>query len=467
MTTGNTPPRAFKLALELDDVPAKKDYTPALVTGPNGFAERQASVLADDKAAKAMSAATGSRDLLDPIFQFGTELNQLGLKNASKFRADWEAMPTVEDVMSSTIAAVADQKRRDYETDSGSISFNRETAEMTIHGGDGGPIPLTSDAMRALALRLQMGNGTGQCLTNGVTPPESVAWLLNSHVGKQNLARIVTPAEATNVTELVFRTWRVEGRRAAFATVSPGYTAFDADQIAQCVTVAMQKAGIKGARGQGEIRGAKSFFEIHYHSNLPATGYSAGEIFSVVTRVQSHDGGGGSATVQNMVQRNRCKNLYTLDTVAMQIDSIRHSGGVEKFAGLVYKSALDAFDHARHFIEKWGFAQNDVLTLDAARGKTPETLVRAVVSGLADRKGSVIGKRAVDSIVSHYFASDATDRAQGGVVSRSGIADAISRYAHHDVSDRWSAAALEDAAGRLTWSDTPINRYASVSVLNG
>jgi hypothetical protein len=285
---------------------------------------------------------------------------------------------------------------------------------------------------------------------------------------KAHEAEVVTAlaeqAELPEAKGIVLRTREVpESGREVYAAVSGGYAAFDADKVARALNLAMPD----GAKMRVEYDGFRSRFDVLFHSTVAPADFVAGEFFRAGITIRTDDTGGGSLRGQTFVEQNLCLNLIIIDKAVQPLFVLRHLGSVEKLAEKFREGLGAAQDTLAHFLTAWGFARKDDLVVDAAaRGEfedmdpTDAGLISVsdyftgFANGLIERELVPLRARggATARDLRRMFVDDTSSDGPGsGRVTRAGVVNALTRYAHRVEVDPFRAAETERAAAALLW----------------
>jgi hypothetical protein len=243
----------------------------------------------------------------------------------------------------------------------------------------------------------------------------------------------------------------MDGTPEIFAFVSRDYTPFDVDEIAEVIA---EHEISRVAKADIVYDGARMLVDLTFHSDIAVEDYVVGEIFKAGARISTADTGRAAMHVAGYVVRARCVNLSTT-TGIQKMSRNRHIGDREAL-----QRALDVgLTKANAAIEPFKLAWNKALREDIAlpKGVEFEQGLVGIVKALSER--TVIQKADIAGIVKRYTQDEVT----GQSLTRAGVVNAITSYAHRDVADRWSAAALEAAAGTLTFESRPL-QYVHVNV---
>lgn len=421
----------------------------------------------------------------DPVYERGSRVNETGVANARRSRIDHEQKPLVIDATTDLIARIRAERRRDVVVNAGNIGMSDDGRIVVTGGKVGGAdiddvaVAVNRSAFKSLVNRL------------GYAGADYLARLpIKARAANVNMWRSVISgsdpelaAEAQQIAaalgrsavgdaeecKLRLRTKR-DGTEEAFAVVSPSYTSFDADLIADavrrtCMTTPTMSTSLDGetfqadlsqARGRLTYDGTKTRMEVMFHSDIRPEVYVAGEFFKAGVLIRTDDTGGGSCKVVPVVWQNRCLNLIILEAVKGEEISILHLGDIasrtKKFEAAFQKSLRSI----AHFLKAWGNAcrENVLEATGRAFANVPSSVDAALpglFNGILEQKLVAIpGKRreVVNALVEQWRADDSGAKVHG--LTRASLVNAFTRYAHTiQMDDPWAEDEIERDAGRL------------------
>ena len=405
-----------------------------------------------------------------PVYALGTVVNQTGVDNARRSRIDHEQQPLVGDYCAAFVGRILAEKRRDVTRESRSVTMNREdgTLDVAYPGWTG--LPISPEAFRSFTLR---------CGYKGADYLAACPFDLRAHnVNEQALligareAKTLRAWEATpendrgrkpEPQEVVFRLRNdADGKPEIFAVVSPGYTAFDVDKVAQAFAEAVPSEDANPPRGTVAYDGTRARFTAQFHSTVAPEHYVAGEVFRAGIHVSTDDTGRGGIRVRASIWQNRCRNLIILSESFLDLGVIRHVGSVQDLAKRFRALLAKAYGVLEPFRKEWAKAcEEDVQeTLRTVDGTLPISTTEAaagVFRGLLATKQVKIPGR-IEEIVADLvklWEGDDSSAKMIHALSRAGVMNALTAYAHErldftalEVQDDLQAAAGELLVGR-------------------
>jgi len=240
------------------------------------------------------------------------------------------------------------------------------------------------------------------------------------------------------------RVARSTGR--AFAVVSPSYGQFDGDLVLEALLAALPRGARvnvdydpEAARGRVEI--------VTLQEERPVVG----EPFKTSFSVGWDDTGGGSVWGDGGLFSARCLNLTRIYTSAGSF-RMRHAGSVGRLARR-FRQEFDRIARVvSQFSQAYGHAAAEELT-NAERIEGTEFL-QGIYRSLMQRDLVPVKGRREDAVKELAIQALADENHAG--LTRAGVANGITRYAHRVNQDPWMRDELETAAGRLLWAPKPV-----------
>ncbi len=405
------------------------------------------------------------------VYRRGTRVIDLGVENARIERQKHDALPDVAEACARFEALIASEKRHDHVFDVASLRLSNDGCLATPRGGQPGVGPrtaLTEHAFASLVAVHHSGIGGAGYLARCWPELRAInvnRWL--ARFGASEIAiRNALPPEKVATWEP--RRVKMRFRNAApskgpvpappiecFGVVTPSYTAFDVDKIAQAVALAMPKQ----AKCDVTYDGRRATVDIRFPSTVKPEHYVAGEFFRAGIRVRTDDTGGGSILVSSTIWQNLCLNLIIIDRQDNGLARIRHVGSVDALAKKLSDALAAGKESLAHFLTAWGYASEEKIAwskLDAdADVEKPssmkiEDLLPGIFNGLMERELVPVRGRRAD-VIQGMVTAWGEDRSAAAGPTRAAIVNAVTRYAHEGQDDPWYEDELERAAGRLLY----------------
>lgn len=248
-----------------------------------------------------------------------------------------------------------------------------------------------------------------------------------------------TPPGGMEEPDVVVRVQRGRGDL-AYAVVSPSYAAFDGDKIVE----ALLRSAPRGSRvnvdyDPDQARGKIEIVTLQEETPV------VGEPFRTSFTVGWDDTGSGSIWGDGGLFSVRCLNLTRIYSSAGRF-RIRHAGNVRRLAD-EFRRRFDRIAAVVHgFARDYGYAAEDTLTNDE-RIEGREFL-RGIYRSLLQRPDLLPVRGRKTEAVVELAAQAELDENKAGI-TRAGIANGITRYAHRVNQDPWVRDDLERAAGRI------------------
>lgn len=428
------------------------ERTPLPIRGQTIDTEGQLRSMFDDAAAR-QNGFSPRR----PLYARGTMVVGLGVENAREARADHDKMPSVDAACDGFLADFAKEQRRDVNIEKPSVRMDKD-GRLAIYNER---LPVSERAFGSFCWR--MGFGGGDYLSR--CWPELRAINVNrwaDSFAKAELAKLAEwqtkgrqgDAPTPDVLSLRTRKAAKSEAREVYGVVSDSYTPFDADKVAQALRLAMPE----DAKLRVQYDGFRSRFDVLFHTTVQPEKFVAGEFFRAGITIRTDDTGGGSLRGSSFVEQNLCLNLIILDKATQPLFAIRHMGSVERLAQ-EFREGLDrAKETLASFLAQWGYAKEDDLVAAAvARGEL-ETLIpvteaiEGLFNGVIERDLVPLRARRTETLSDlsrMYFDDTSSDGPTAGRITRAGLVNAFTRYAHVVEEDPWKGAEIERTASAL------------------
>jgi hypothetical protein len=426
------------------------------------------------------------------VYERGSRVNETGVANARRSRIEHDAKPLVVDAATDLIAQIRSENRQIAVVPSGNIGMD-EQGRVVLSGAQIGKmnvgelaVPMSRSAFGSMVSRLGIGGADylsrlpAKARAANVNLWRSIISGSDPEMAGEatQIAESIGREPAGTAEECAFRLRVRDGKGEAFAVVSPEYTPFDADIIADAIrrtcltaqpmtTIANGQnfvADLSKARGRMTYDGAKSRFEVMFHSDIQPEGYVAGEFFKAGVLIRTDDTGSGACKVVPVIWQNLCLNLIILDVQRGDEVSIRHVGSVAKLTQQFEKAFMRSLDKIGHFLKAWGYAckENLLATTQRAYAKRPareDAALPGLFNGMLQTGlVSIPGKRreVVGELVNQWHLDNSSAKVHG--LTRASLVNALTRYAHTvQMDDPWAEDEIQREAGRLLFKkDEPI-----------
>lgn len=409
MPYGNAP------AADLASFQAAIDNTPAEapVKGGEISTVARARIAADEAAAEAAGFA-----LPPPIFAAGTRVVDIGDRNFVAERNAVESLPLYHDAHQHVVAEIRCESRRDVEVPMANLRADEKGLIRRVGHENKPGLLLEPRAFSAFCTRA--GFGKGAAYLRDLCGPELRAHNLNFQflgmaAGTGPQAKLRTRLDA-------------RGKRSIFATVSPGYTAYDADQFLRDAAPALADAHAEIVYNPADCSLRADAFWLPDH----VVDLAAGDVFKAGVRLRTSDDGSGSIRVEAVLFRNRCLNLIIIGQASVETVRQRHVGNAARISEAVQAGVAEAREKIGHFLGQWGKARTITVDFEEELATTVNGAIKAGVPRTA-------GERLKAAIATSY----AKEPGQSTVAD---VTNAITRAAHEETWNQTQRDTLESYA---------------------
>ena len=426
------------------------------------------------------------------VYERGSRVDSTGVANARASRINHDTKPLVVDAATDLIGRIRAENRHIAVVQSGKIGMHEDGRlalfGARVDGRDVGDMSVLPSRQAFGSMLSRLGIGGAEYLARLPAKARAANVNLWSSIISGRDEAMATEATrlalaagrepAGSAEACAFRVRTRGGSDEAFAVVSPEYAPFDADVIADairrtCVSAPTMTTQIDGhsftadlskARGRMTYDGAKSRFEVMFHSDIQPEHFVAGEFFKAGVMVRTDDTGAGACKVVPVVWQNLCLNLIILDVAKGDEVAIRHVGSLAKLTAQFEKAFSKSLDKIGHFIKAWGYGcRENVLTATRrAYAKCPvseEKALPGLFNGMLQTGLVAIpGRRKdiVNELVQQWRLDTSSAKREG--LTRASLVNALTRYAHTiTMDDPWAEDEIQRDAGRLLFKrDEPI-----------
>ncbi len=393
-----------------------------------------------------------------PMFDRGTAIDSSHAGSAARrSRIAFDAQPTVTECCEAFMTRITNERRHDVEVKAtdlrlskdGSLAMRRERKRFA----------LSPHAFKTLVTRTGIG-GAGylsKCW------PELRAhnfnqWMTRIFDEEQEKRAASVAAQALNPKIKLFESRQLVLRtrdnansvaREVFGVVTPSYTTFDVDRIAQALALAAPEE----ARGAVSYNGRGARFDVLFRTTRQPDEFVSGEFFRAGAAIRTDDTGSGSILIRAFVNQHLCNNMIMIDRCAKDVIRLQHRGSVDQLAAR-FRNGFDlALQKLDHFLVAWDYAkEEDVIARSQATttDTIPTTVDEALpgfFNGILDRELVPVrgkAKQVVPVLVEMWREDTSSD---AGRCSRAAIVNAFTRYAHviesNDRTDEIQTAASQ------------------------
>ncbi len=447
--TDDPPTSAPRTSLSLVTTPAApaaivtSDVTPHTPVVANNEADRHTVGFVDlEGKARAMLQADQMRLLNHPVantkWPIGYTVDETGVANARKFRAEVDDMPIYHEALGQLIGIVKAEDRHDLVGKVRDIRANPDGTWVTtgefkeICGTDpetqqpivklypagfvvkpeelalidfaadikaalppGSPLP--DQLSRALIssppmLRAQIVNFWQEFnpADHGISPPMKLI------PGTFDKGDQLVPVEHTDKVRKI-RTRKINGETTAYATVGEEFPPIDVDMVAAianyaCLEITKASPGAD-LRARADYDGRNVRITIISHSTVDPRLYVAGEVFRASAFLGTDDTGGGAIWGYGALDRNLCRNLIILQSSKAGAFRIEHRGrDMKAIIRELVEGVKNAFASVAVFADLWSTACEDALYLPQGVTEAPK-VIREAAEVFALNAAALVTKR--------------------------------------------------------------------------
>jgi hypothetical protein len=202
-----------------------------------------------------------------------------------------------------------------------------------------------------------------------------------------------------------------DGRRVAFATVTPAYAPVDTDRVLDAALPALADA-----RAEITYDGTGARATALWMPDA-VVDLAAGDVFKAGVRIETDDTGRGRVRVSAVVFRNRCLNLIIIGESSVETVSAVHKGDPDAILKRVADGVEAARESVADFLDAWGHARTVMVD--------PLVLIRKIVE---ERKLVPRGERDRDAVFGALLS--AFHKEPGDTLAD--VSNAFSRSAHEN-----------------------------------
>ena len=406
---------------------------PPVMTGQIDTVGRERAQARID-AAKALGVALPSSKADGLFYDLGTLVDEHAW--ASERKA-FEELPTGEAKLPEVAAAIRAEDRQDHTFNAWDLRMSKRTGKL------GDPDPLASTERAWLPTKRGFQGFTTRAGIGAIPehwPTDIKAGAVNDLCRRFQTERPRQLLTGDQDPVVVLRVQKSRGK--IFACVSPTYGAFDGDLVLESLLSALPRGSRvnvdydpDAARGRVEI--------VTLQEERPVVG----EPFRTSFTVGWDDTGGGSIWGDGGLFSARCLNLTRIFTSTGTF-RIRHAGDVKKLARRFRCEFERVSKVVTQLSKAYGHAAGEELT-NAERIEGTEFLQGVYRSLLQRDLVPVRGRR--EEVVKGLAIQALADE-NGAGMTRAGIVNGITRYAHRVNEDAWQRDEIERAAGKILWS---------------
>ena len=241
---------------------------------------------------------------------------------------------------------------------------------------------------------------------------------------------------------LKLRTRETNGKRSLFATVSPGYTVVDANEIAKMVG---------GSRALDDSRAHVYYnpkstnvqVDCIWMPNERPRNLAAGDFFKAGFRFRTNDSGAGSLKGGGIVYRNLCLNLLIVAQDYAPMVQLRHWGDMAQIETELIGATRKVREGMSAILDDWGVLANTLIDDVEMWGQTFPCVEDALVWAVENEKiGKNISSKVLQENLLNGYKFEQGD-------TPAALINAMTRAAWEGKFSESERAQLESEAGKL------------------
>lgn len=382
-------------------------------------------------------------------YKRGTAVVDLGYENLQAARVVWDEKPDAFVAATQLVEQIKREGREDHVIHLDTMRMNEAGLLQTNQG----EFALEEHALKQLLTASQFGtkgnmeHADGPLFPRGfhtmrALDPDVRAYVFNEHMKRHSIVG----------KGVKLRTRSNGSVRSVFGVVSPTYTDYDADKVAQIIADSVADMPYKADLQYNS--GTTNFtMDITMHAPGNLTDFSAGDLYEVGFRFKSNDRGGGSINGSAIAFWNECLNMIILHSEKAEIMRAIHKGDMAAKMEAIREGIAKGRPAMERFAKDWGIlsetpintflTEEDVEKYSIPGHMEPDAalLIRKMV--VDGKIGDGLGR---DAIVQMMLASYDD---QGGGETAQDFINAVTRTAHQHLVDDCARDVLEREAGLL------------------
>jgi hypothetical protein len=358
-------------------------------------------------------------------------------------RQAFEALPLGEEILPKVRDAIRAENRQDFAFDAWDVRMSKTTGKLGDPKDPSKAWLPTQTGFDSFTHRAGIGKIGAHWPTDIKAATMNALCQRFQDLSKE-AAKTAKPEERVEDPRVVLRVQQARGK--VFAAVSEAYAKFDGDLVLEALMSALPKgARVTVNYDPDQARGRAEIITLQEEKPVVA------EPFKQSFTIGWSDAGKSAVWGDGGLFSARCLNLTRIWTSVGSF-SVRHVGSVERLT----KKFTEEFERIAAvlgmFSKAYGNAASEELT-NAERIEGTEFLQGIYRSLLQRDLVPVKGKR---EEASAQLAMQAMADENHAGMTRAGIANGITRYAHQVNQDPWVRDELETAAGRILWMPKPV-----------
>jgi len=398
-------------------------------------------------------------------FPVGTPLYQSGKDEAKRLLREIEALPKALTALPDLVNKVKSESRRDVII-ADVTSVKMDPTGAFILPGEDNPVRPTKRGIQAIQadLGISVVDSLQSAKARFKDPSQAIAgiaagwnaWADNVQSERGEKDKVPTRLARVRNNE--------EGKSVLYAFVSDSYAnEIHAGDIAQHVMDMLDSLNLDPACGI-QYSGDKVQIDLILPTPVDPGEFHVGECWKIQIRVRSDDTGGGSLRVCTGLNFARCRNFSVSVTEHSEMNR-RHIGDSAILARELRGAIASAHERVQPLIKAWNASVGDDLiaslpmtsparsmTLEEAfPGFARSLLATPELVAVLPRKGGATA----NAIAKAWSLDDGPGGPSSGLITRGGLINAFTRYAHTE-SDPWAQDAIERVASGYLQADRAI-----------
>ena len=382
-----------------------------------------------------------------PVYAKGTRVIDYGDNRFAELRSEWETLPEAAKAWEGLAKAVEGEDRVDLPIRAADLAMD-DDGKLVVPGY--GNITVEKRGFANLLSKFRMeasedygieSHGGKAARGNQVFPSAAPVMArmepdLRAHVFNK------MSGETDPELMLKLRTRETNGKRSLFATVSPGYTVVDANEIAKMVG---------GSRALDDSRAHVYYnpkstnvqVDCIWMPNERPRNLAAGDFFKAGFRFRTNDSGAGSLKGGGIVYRNLCLNLLIVAQDYAPMVQLRHWGDMAQIETELIGATRKVREGMSAILDDWGVLANTLIDDVEMWGQTFPCVEDALVWAVENEKiGKNISSKVLQENLLNGYKFEQGD-------TPAALINAMTRAAWEGKFSESERAQLESEAGKL------------------
>ena len=382
-----------------------------------------------------------------PVYAKGTRVINYGDNRFAELRSEWETLPKASEAWESLAKNVEREERVDLTAKARDLCMD-DDGRLVVPGY--GNITVEKRAFANLLSKFRMevpedyGIETygGKAVRGNQVFPS--AGPLMARMDPDLRAHVFNEMSCGVDPELTLklRTRVNKGNRSLFATVSPGYTVVDANEIAKMVG---SSRALDDSRAQVTYNPESTNVQVDciWMPNDRPRNLAAGDFFKAGFRFRTNDSGAGSLKGGGIVYRNLCLNLLIVAQDYAPMVQLRHWGDMAQIETELIGATRKVREGMRAILDDWGVLANEHIRRHELWGQTFDTVEEGLIWAVENEKiGKNISSKVLQENLLNGYKFEQGD-------TPAALINAMTRAAWEGKFSESERAQLESEAGKL------------------